>query len=296
VEVVPQMNLRLRVLAALIQGQIRIIQALDLAMRTPANDDADGDQSMTTPDDTDSTTETVGANASKMGVVSMINQEIVSITASFMQLDAATTLPASSNTNLQPTDTCNVSSTTPEIPVTEGTAPVSISAGEVLTVSSPAGTYAELKKQEFGDLIVYGLDEVAPLLSAPPPNDLTISIPGDAYPAFTNVAIPNIEPLQVNSPAASDPITASTTFSWTASSNPESRVQIVATEQSADTTQLTSVFCTVIDDGSFEFPAETKAEMGDAFSGTGSMSRGALNIQQTEDAVLFVSTSSQRVN
>ncbi len=53
-------------------------------------------------------------------------------------------------------------------------------------------------------------------------------------------------------------------------------------------TTFTNVDCAVTDDGSFSFPAATKAELGSSFSGNGSISRFVSTFQQQGNATLVV--------
>lgn len=168
-----------------------------------------------------------------------------------------------------------------------------ISAGDVLTISSPAGSYAEILKNEQFGIIFYALDENV-ALAGPVPDDLSISIPGEQFPAFTNVPIPALVPLQVSSPGDFNSITADTTFSWNASSNPDSFMEISASSFSADFTELVSVDCVALDDGSFAFPADTQSQMG-AFSGFGDISREVVNIVRSGSSLLAVTSSSELV-
>lgn len=166
-----------------------------------------------------------------------------------------------------------------------------ISAGEVLTVNSPDGSYAELIKQEMFGFILYQLDEGV-ALSGPAPAGLTIDIPGDQFPAFSNVAFPQINPLQVTSPSNLFQVTASTNFSWNASTNPDSFIEISVVAQSADFTGSISLECVVLDDGSFSFPDEIQAQLG-SVTGIGFMSREAVNIVQSGSSILSVTSYSE---
>lgn len=167
-----------------------------------------------------------------------------------------------------------------------------ISAGEVLTVSSPAGSYAELQRsQQFG-FTFYSIDEELEL-SAPAPGNLSISVPGDEFPAFTNVDFPVVEPLLVSAPGASEAVTANTSFRWTGSTNPNSLIDISASALSDDFMSLTFLDCEVVDDGSFEFPADTRAALG-SFSSDASIERTAFRIVQQGSSALILSVGVER--
>lgn len=174
----------------------------------------------------------------------------------------------------------------------ESLTPDLLSAGEVLTISSPAGSYAELLRNEQFGFVFYETDEDI-VLSAPLPSGLSINIPGEQFPAFGDVSFPVADPLTVNSPAASEQITSGTTFSWVPSGNPDSFIEIDAFAFSADFSQTTSIYCTVIDDGSFSFPSATQSEMG-SFSGSGDIARVSIKIEQNGNALLLLSSSAER--
>jgi len=243
-----------------------------------------------------STTSAVSASmVSQYGLVNLESEDSVEISASFFsfqqQIDFSEFID-----QVKPTsDSCTVSSMelTAEFPTEFGGSIVTgIGAGDVITVSSPAGSYTELLKNERFGFIFYTIEEGVSL-SAPAPNGLSLSIPGDVFPAFTNVAFPPIDPLLVNSPVGFDLITPNTSFSWNASSNPESFIEISAISLPTGSGEIVSLECTVLDDGSFTFPAEIQTQMGD-FSGFGSLSREVVSILQTGSSVLAVTSSSEQ--
>lgn len=242
------------------------------------------------------------SDVTQFGIVNFEVVDTVDIEATFFSI-AEQTPSATLIEQFRPgEDTCEVSSveigSTNEIPdftaTLEGPGVNMISAGQVLTISSPAGSYAELLRDQTFGFIFYSIEDELEL-SAPAPNNLSISIPGDEFAAFTNIALPAIEPLQVSSPGISEAITASTVFSWTGSSNPDSFIEIYAVGRAATSNRLVTVDCEVIDDGSFEFSAATQAELG-AFDATGSVERYTIGIEQQGSSVLFLSTLSERVN
>jgi len=164
-----------------------------------------------------------------------------------------------------------------------------VSAGEVLTIRSSAGSYAELLESEAFGVVFYELDENAQL-TGPAPSDLSISIPGDGFPAFTNVGFPQIEDLVVTSPGIGEFVTASTNFAWNPGSNPGAFIEISAFSTTVSGTVF--VECIAEDDGSFSFPAATQSEMA-SFTGTGFYSREAINVVQSGSSFLIVTTTSE---
>jgi hypothetical protein len=138
------------------------------------------------------------------------------------------------------------------------------------------------------------------------PSGLTFTIPGDDFPAFSDVAVPNAGGLVVDSPASGVPVTPDTTFTWDASSNPDTYIEI-----SVESTDITNfdpitlsfttvrVTCEVKDDGSFEFDQDTQNAMDNDFSSTGlfgqesfSISRTATNVVQENNAILIINSTS----
>ena len=193
-------------------------------------------------------------------------------------------------------DTCTVSdeSDTDPSPIIEDEAFEFIRAGESLTVTG-ARPYAVLDKHELSlgerPLIVYMADP-GRVLATPVPAGLTVSIPGDAFPAFKDVTLRSVTPFRLASPAQLDAINKNTTFTWNSKSNNSViMIDVIASDTSG--TNMTFVSCTAKDDGTFSFPPETKALLADTFSGhLSTASRQAYQIETRGDAVLLLSASS----
>ena len=258
--------------------------------------------SATDGDTTGSTTSTTGgiptSPVSQFGYIGVSNEEPIYFDASFFSFPQQITFPTLLS-ELRPTsDYCEVldlfdtGDDIDDIDGFDGFDITSISAGDVLTISSPAGSYAELTKSEQFGFIFYELDDNV-ILPAPVPDNLSVSFPGDQFPAFTSVALPIAEPLLVSSPSALEQSTASTTFSWTPSSDSNSRIELSLSSFSAAGFIL--VNCTIVDDGSFAFPAAIQSQMG-AASGIVDMSRETISVTQRDNAVLFTSTTAERAN
>ena len=133
----------------------------------------------------------------------------------------------------------------------------SISAGANLTASSSAGTFADLVQMQADDAITYSVTNTLPS----PPNGLTIDIPGEAFPPFSAVQIPDLQTLSIDSPAAGEVLRSDTQISWNAATDGnDSRLLLTASD--ADVT----VECSLADDGAFRFSSATQAELGELFS------------------------------
>ncbi len=126
-----------------------------------------------------------------------------------------------------------------------------VSAGEAIPITSDAGTYTTLVQTEL--VGIYLPD--APL-SSPLPNGLVADIPGDVFPGFSNVVIPDVAELRVSSPTANQNISNSTPVTWDANGNGDSFITISATYSSG-----AFVTCLTEDDGSFSYPSDTIAEL-----------------------------------
>ena len=157
--------------------------------------------------------------------------------------------------------------------ITEEVSSRSIDAGEVITISSPQGSYGELviSRNDTFDSVVYNAQGDGNL-PQPVPSGLTIDITGGEFPAFSNVSLPDIEPLQIipNEGAVLNP-----TFRWMPSDVTNSYMILVMNWSTPTNKYLAS--CHAIDDGEFTLPE--------------SISRYI-----TEDSRLFAKTTARRVD
>ncbi|MEM7258502.1 MAG: hypothetical protein AAF404_14075 [Pseudomonadota bacterium] len=135
----------------------------------------------------------------------------------------------------------------------------SVSAGSNLLMSSAAGSYADLTRQTTDEVITYTTGSTLPR----PPDGLTIDIPGDAFPQFSAVQIPDLEDLQISSPESGEALRSDTPIRWNAASD-RTNFRVLLTASDADVT----VTCSLTDDGRFNFPSATQAELGDLFAAT----------------------------
>jgi len=137
----------------------------------------------------------------------------------------------------------------------------SIGAGEAIVISSAEGTFTTLVSQTtLLDEISYSQFTGA----TPLPANLTVDIPGDTFPAFANLAIPAV-PAVENFDNPVEDLTESFVFTWTASSNPNTRIRLViATDRFSDNNVF--IECDLADDGRFQLSSETIAKAG-MFSG-----------------------------
>jgi len=208
-------------------------------------------------------------------------------------------------------DTCqfseNTINTTPTGPQDTPFGPVNfnpVSAGDVITLTSPAGTFAELVKMDDGNFISYEIEGGGNLPGAVPAGTI-VDIPGDVFPAFLNVAVPNVAALTNVTSSTGSTLTASTTVTWDASPGTGSYMNLNAsstilpdfTDPNIDLDSITvtviSVDCTILDDGSFSFPAEIAAQMGNNFMAENfNLSRSGFTFEQRGNALLTVNVTS----
>jgi len=179
-----------------------------------------------------------------------------------------------------------------------------VSAGDVLTLTSPAGTFAELVKTEQAGFITYGVAGTGNLPSAVPVGT-TVDIPGDVFPAFSNIAVPTVAAVTNVSLSTGTTLTANSTVTWDASSVAGTNMMLTAnytvlpdfTDPNFDLNNFSlvsnTVNCTVADDGAFSFPADIVSQMGSDFKDENfNLSRNAYTFEQRGNALLYVSVSS----
>ena len=159
----------------------------------------------------------------------------------------------------------------------------SVSAGLNLTFSSAAGTFADLPRLLTDGETTYTTNVPLPR----PPNEVTLDIPGDTFPAFSAVQIPDLEDLVVTSPATGDVLRSDTTITWNAAIDGDnSRLLLTATDANV------TVDCSLADDGDFSFTAETQAELGELFGASSfSIRRQNLTSPTRGDSGLVIITS-----
>lgn len=161
-----------------------------------------------------------------------------------------------------------------------------VSAGETVILTGASGTFATFSRTLLfdGEAILY-LPE-SELLS-PMPQDLVLDIPGDEFPSFNNVAIPNVPALDIT-PAQDQPINANTEFRWNGGTEALGIVTIEA-DFTMDNGINLGVLCFPRDDGSFVFPADVKEQIGDAVADQAlSYSRSAFNFLKSGNAELWI--------
>lgn len=147
----------------------------------------------------------------------------------------------------------------------------SVSAGETLSFTTPAGSWSEMVLDVEYDEYYYGFQNQVSSLGDLPPGS-ALHVPGAEFPAFENLTVPTVERFsQANLSNVMDTkLTASTGLTWSRSmqANASGAVRLtletdVPTLVNDATNEYQEVFiaCTLSDDGEFQFPDDIKALM-----------------------------------
>lgn len=235
---------------------------------------------------------TVSGNITQLGFVNVVqfpggvaNTNQVRIFGSFYESNQAFDSALAVNSVFPAADTCLVDDGGDDVsgPNIEGVDAdfTSLTAGDVITITSPAGTYASLTQQTaFGNAVYLSETD----LQSPPPSGLVADIPGGQFPAFANVAIPDVVAIGGVSPALNTAVDGSTTFTWTAGTNANARILI----------NVDNVDCVLLDDGSFTLPANIVAQTDSNFGSFGySIERTAVRLVQSGNTLLGVGSTSE---
>lgn len=260
------------------------------------NTDAGGDNGTDTQSETGNTETTPvvpGGNVAFAGTVTLEKSGQFA-SAGFNSTNQAVSAQQVQNGIVSSVDSCVVSDSTA---VTDSSQPGGIeynpvSAGDVITLTSPAGSYAELVKSEANGFIFYGVAGDGSL-PGPVPSGTVLDIPGDVFPAFPNVAVPDIAELTNVASSTGNTLTANSTVTWDAATSAGSFMNLSAAYTPPGSETSISVFCTVADDGSFSFPADTAAQMGSDFESLNfNLSRSGSTVVQNGNALLTVTVLS----
>ena len=161
-----------------------------------------------------------------------------------------------------------------------------VNAGETITFSDLAGTYATLQRtidedfSELGDATVYLSDSA---LTTPPQN-LTVDISrgGGDFPAFDNVFFPSVFITEIT-PSVEQDINADTTLRWIGNHRePFGRMFMTI-----DFDNGLNIICNALDDGSFSFPEDTRALISESSATFVSIDRTAIRITSNGNATLL---------
>lgn len=152
-------------------------------------------------------------------------------------------------------DQCTVVTKDDQLPTLPGETPAGaepIGAGDKMMIDNAGTSYLELSKDSSSDLINYtGSTE-----TALPETPLTLDIPGEAFPAFSDVPLETIPTFNLSEPSNTANITPTTVFRWEGSSENG----VISLQMTRAQPNIT-VECFAKDDGEFSFSDTTKAEL-----------------------------------
>lgn len=150
-----------------------------------------------------------------------------------------------------------------------------VSAGDTFTLTGTAGTYTTIVRAE--DRFEVG--------TYPMPTPLSLDVPGAEFPAFSDVAIPDVEIVQNFQPGRNELLSASTTISWTPTGIENHTINLITVDIPASA-KVVQLRCHVADDGSFALPDNIVSAL-DADLGSGWELEGMKQDKHT--AALFIS-------
>ena len=227
------------------------------------------------------------------GMVSVTDSfgDKLDMSGSFIRFDTRLPFPSVEDA-MKPTDNCTVTAGLTPPPDSSGGPDFGVnvafvSAGTAIPFTSGSGSFASMPRQVEQGFTFYSADDV----QGPPPAGLTVTIPGDVYPAFANIPVPENVPIQWIAPAQGETLTAQSTLTWEPGTNANAVVSVSATSISGTNPPTIQIlYCDLIDDGSHTFSAATQAAMGASFSASAppTVSRSVTSAHRNGSAVLFV--------
>lgn len=216
----------------------------------------------------------------------------VSATATFIGFDAELPAEFVSDPYAHNVDTCDVTTIGEDfdIPFPDDVDVDinALAAGDAVTLRSGGDVYATLDVPEGGGVTATGVYVLETDLAGPAPDDVTVTVPGDEFPAFDAAALPNVDPVALTAPADTSAIGTDTTFAWTAQAG-DGATYLHLSLMIGTFADATYVDCIVTDDGEFTLPTETTAELDAGFSGRlMGLSRYAVASEAKGDATLVL--------
>lgn len=119
-----------------------------------------------------------------------------------------------------------------------------VSAGDSFTLTSDAGTYATVSYAD-------SRFDIAPY---PVPENLTLDIPGQVFPAFSGITIPMAVSVQNFNPGRNQTLSAETTITWDTTGISDHSIYLEVFDLFASD-KVVRLYCRMADDGSFTLPA-----------------------------------------
>lgn len=158
-----------------------------------------------------------------------------------------------------------------------------VSAGGTFTLTSDAGIYATVNYTD-------SRFKIAPY---PTPDNLTLDIPGQVFPAFNGITVPTVIRVKNFEPRYKQPLTADTPITWDSTGISGHSIYLKVFDFFASD-KVVDLYCRMADDGSFALPAEIVTALNSSL-GAGFELDGAkqdvvsMNVIVQGDAFLVVS-------
>jgi len=164
-----------------------------------------------------------------------------------------------------------------------------IGAGETITFTSPAGTWLTLTRD--ADFEIEYINELD--LPLPIPERLTFDLSGDEFPAFTDIPIRKVAPVE-QAAGTSEGVGRDDVIRWAAptiaaGANESLFIRLTLLDVT-DEGIVTTVDCLTGDDGEFALPSATRETLDDTFSATSTLARLSVNAFSRQDALLLVTS------
>ena len=164
--------------------------------------------------------------------------------------------------------------------------PQTISAGEVITVTGSAGTIASLTRVPNSPGIVdYSASVDSTTIQGV--TNLQFDIPGDEFPSFSNIQVPDSIPLTGITPALDATVTANTIFRWSPGTPGVTHMSIGMTFGEGISNPF-FVGCFIIDDGEFSLPSNLRDIIGNAVATGWTLDRRHFVNVQNQSAIIQV--------
>lgn len=163
----------------------------------------------------------------------------------------------------------------------------SLDAGDPLLLKTSDGASVQLNRRTVSGQTFYtsALGEAGIFPSGPLPTHLTLDIPGaeGGFPAFKDVSVPSVIPLDLTAPALDQPVSADMTFTWAArTAQPGDTAYVFLGGTQFVGGSVVGFFCFARDDGNFTLPATTKTELlNKNFTGASQVEAGRFVIRTT---------------
>ncbi len=166
--------------------------------------------------------------------------------------------------------------------------------GEAVTVFADDDLYITLRREAGAD--PFHLEDDLPP-GALSEAELSVSIPGGAFPAFERASFVSTPSVTLNAPADPTGLSPESTFDAPYPADGHSAVYFSALQLGMNHPEaLTFVACLARDDGDFSFPEETRTELQNASFTGGSLlefSRLTTRLELSGDAALYLQTFRQ---